>query len=102
TLEHVAMDYESLKELYRVLKLDGLLILTYLPNRWSFREWLRRVRGQDYHRRRYGLNEARRLLQRCRLDPIGARRQCVAFERFAGAGVISSTFCRPARKVHTM
>ncbi len=28
TLEHVAMDYESLKEIYRVLKPDGTLILT--------------------------------------------------------------------------
>src|SRR5262245_30808593 len=32
-LEHVPMGYESLKELHRVLRPDGRLIITYLPNR---------------------------------------------------------------------
>ncbi|SRR5579883_3240744 len=72
-LEHAAQDYESLKEIYRVLKPDGLLIVTYLPNWLSYREWLRRVvHRHQFHRRLYGLGEARQLLKRSGLYPIRA------------------------------
>jgi ubiquinone/menaquinone biosynthesis C-methylase UbiE len=30
-LEHVPLDYESLKELHRVLRVRGRMIVTYLP-----------------------------------------------------------------------
>jgi len=70
-LEHVAMDYESLKELYRVLKPDGMLIVSSLPNRWSWEEWVRRVlRGRGYHQRRYGMRELRFMLQRTGFVPL--------------------------------
>jgi SAM-dependent methyltransferase len=69
-LEHAAMDYESLKELHRVLKTDGVLVVSYLPNRWSYQEWLRReIRRKDYHRRRYGLYQASQLLKRAGFYP---------------------------------
>lgn len=62
-LEHVPMDYESLKELYRVLKPGGRLILTYLPNAASVEEWGLRRRGRDdSHRRRYSPSHLRALL----------------------------------------
>lgn len=101
TLEHVAMDYESLKQLNRILKVDGVLILTYLPNRWSVQEWLRRVTGKSHHRRLYGLGEASQLLKRAGLYPISARYQ----SRLAWAlpvRVFGSTLCLAARKVHSM
>lgn len=76
-LEHVAMDYESLKELHRVLKPDGILVITYLPNALTVKEWFRRVivkRG--FHRRLYGMREARQLLKRTGFYPVMARHAC--------------------------
>jgi SAM-dependent methyltransferase len=61
-LEHAAMDFESLKELHRVLKENGALIVTLLPNRLSYSEWAARRRGMNAHRRLYGLGEAVRML----------------------------------------
>jgi len=61
-LEHVPMDYESLKEIHRVLRPDGRLIVTYLPNRASAEEWRFRRRSQPFHARLYGRSEFRRLL----------------------------------------
>jgi SAM-dependent methyltransferase len=73
TLEHVPMDYESLKELYRVLRADGRLIVTYLPNRLSVEEWYRRrVRRADFHRRQYRLGEAVRLFMHAGFYPLAA------------------------------
>lgn len=76
TLEHTAMDYESLKELHRVLMPGGKLILTYLPNRLSVAEWWRRVVLQkDFHRRLYGRAEISRLLSRAGFYPLTVRQQ---------------------------
>src|SRR5206468_37127 len=53
-LEHTAMDGESLKELYRVLRTGGLLVVTFLPYAYSWDEWYRRnVAKAGYHRRLY-------------------------------------------------
>src|SRR5262245_16242217 len=41
-LEHTARDADSLRELYRVIKPDGVLVISYLPNWLSVKEWLRR------------------------------------------------------------
>jgi len=63
TLEHVAMDYESLKEVYRVLKVGGRFLITYLPNRWSYEEWWKReVRKAGAHPRIYSRREMRHML----------------------------------------
>jgi ubiquinone/menaquinone biosynthesis C-methylase UbiE len=41
-LEHVPNDYESLKELYRIIRNDGYLIITFLPNHLSYTEFIAR------------------------------------------------------------
>ena len=48
-LEHTAMEGESLKEVYRVLRRDGVFVVSYLPYAYSWNEWRRRSRGVDFH-----------------------------------------------------
>ncbi len=71
-LEHVPMDYESLKELHRVLRPAGRLVITYLPNRASVEEWRLRRRAQEYHQRLYTLPELRRMLLHTGFSPLVA------------------------------
>ncbi len=72
-LEHVPMDHESLREIYRVLRLGGRLIVTYLPNKASVEEWrLRRRGGNDFHWRLYSRSEMRSLLLHSGFRPIVA------------------------------
>ena len=57
-LQHAAQDYESLKEVYRVLKLGGHLAITHLPNWLSYTEFLaRNLRKADFHCRLYSVSE---------------------------------------------
>lgn len=101
-LEHVAMDYESLKELHRILKPGGVMIITYLPNWLSWREWMRRViwkRG--FHRRLYGLAEARQLLKRTGFLPLVATHDSHHTFLFP-LRWFSSTLTLVARKVEAM
>jgi SAM-dependent methyltransferase len=58
-LEHVPIDSESLKELYRVIRRGGYFVMTMLPNRYSYTEFLNRVLHNPHHLRRYSLAEAR-------------------------------------------
>ena len=68
-LEHVAMDYESLKELYRVMQVGGQLVMTYLPNRLSWGECRMRRTHQLAHRRLYSPRLIRELLLRTGFYP---------------------------------
>ena len=119
-LEHVAMDYESLREVHRILKPGGVFVITYLPNWLSANEWWRRVvRQRDFHRRLYGVLETRQLLKRAGFYPVGGRRQTFMWESALGrlglGGVLAripyrilplhlfcSTLCFAARKVTGM
>jgi SAM-dependent methyltransferase len=74
-LEHTAMDYESLKELFRILKPDGHLIITYLPNRFSYTEFLaRNVKKRDFHRRLYTVGEVFSMLKHTGFYPLTIQR----------------------------
>ena len=69
-LEHVAITTESLKELYRVTKVGGILAITFLPNRLSYTECFHRSIGSNsYHRRLYTPRLIRELLLHHGFDP---------------------------------
>lgn len=75
-LEHVPMDYESLKEMYRILRPGGRLIVAYLPNRWSVEEWRLRRRDRAFaHQRLYSLRHLRSMLLHSGFRPLAAGRQ---------------------------
>jgi SAM-dependent methyltransferase len=61
-LEHVPNDFESLKELYRVLKTGGHLIITFLPNIFSYTEFINSLLKNPHHRRKYSKKGIRDLL----------------------------------------
>jgi 2-polyprenyl-3-methyl-5-hydroxy-6-metoxy-1,4-benzoquinol methylase len=53
-LEHVANIGESLTQLWRIVRVDGSLLLTHLPNALSWSEWLsRRTAPELAHARRF-------------------------------------------------
>jgi SAM-dependent methyltransferase len=58
-LEHVPNDYESLKEVYRILKPDGHFIVTFLPNALSYTEKITELLGKQSHTRRYHLQKTK-------------------------------------------
>jgi SAM-dependent methyltransferase len=112
TLEHVAMDFESLKEIYRVLRVGGRFVMTYLPNERSYEEWWKRnIRKVGAHPRVYSRNELRYLLvhhgfrliadgYQTRSDLLGG---AVWWKRLFVRGFqlhrFSSTLCAVAEKV---
>lgn len=74
-LEHTAMDYESLKQLWRILKPGGVLVLTYLPNRYSYTEFATRHWSKGYaHQRLYTVASISRLLLQTGFLPEIVRR----------------------------
>ncbi len=95
-LEHVPMDYESLKELHRIMKTGGRLMISYLPNQKSVSEWwARNVRKDGFHVRLYHLDEIKRMLQRVgfrvlsagyqtRLDLLGSVQPSAKIARWFG------------------
>ncbi len=64
------MEYESLKEIYRVLKNNGILIITFLPNRFSYTEFGAGIAKKHTHLRRYGMKETKSFLLHYGFEPI--------------------------------
>jgi len=62
-LEHVPNDYESLKEIRRVLKSNGLFFCFFLPYRFSWTQNVAHWRGNFYHDRLYGKRQVNALLE---------------------------------------
>jgi SAM-dependent methyltransferase len=71
-LEHVPNDYESLKEVYRILKVGGTFVITFLPNRFSYTEFLARMLGRSHHLRRYDLTKTEKLLLHCGFEIVAS------------------------------
>ena len=62
-LEHVPNDLESLKEIWRILKPNGLFFCFYLPYRLSYTQNIQHLRGQRYHDTLYSKKRVRKLLE---------------------------------------
>lgn len=116
-LEHTARDIDCLQELWRCLKPKGLLVLTYLPNRWSYQEFLRRRRGRAAHLRLYSRCELQTILSHAGFIPqeMGYQTRFDALARVAPSAFalrwpvrmlqlhrITSCLCVAARKVTSM
>jgi SAM-dependent methyltransferase len=113
-LEHVPLDYESLKEMYRILRPGGRLIVAYLPNRWSLEEWrLRRRDPAGAHQRLYTVRDLRNMLLHTGFRPLVLGRQTrldllpgfAAFRpllRFLGAHRVAACLCAVAEKMAAM
>ena len=80
-LEHAALPSRSLAELYRVVKVGGLMAITFLPNHLSWTEFLLRNGGsKSYHRRPYSPSMIKRLLLDHGFEP-----QAVGYHQFVPA-----------------
>jgi SAM-dependent methyltransferase len=81
-MEHAALDFRLLEEAHRVLKTDGKLIITYLPNHWSVGEWImRNVKKRDFHFRLYRLGATKQLLRHFGFHPIHGSTHYFFWER---------------------
>jgi hypothetical protein len=66
----VAQEQKSLDELWRVLKDNGILVITFLPNRLSLTEnACRLMKKPQGHNRLYSLSDAKRLFLRSGFVP---------------------------------
>ncbi len=74
-LEHVAMYYESLKELYRILKPNGRLIIANLPNKFSCAEFMSRNFGKGGHQRLYTKSKISSMLKSAGFLPLMIKRR---------------------------
>ena len=113
-LEHVPQDYESLKELYRILRPGGRLFVAYLPNRASIEEWrLRRSHPQSAHRRLYTLRDLQSMFLHTGFVPLVAGYQTQLdllppgsplrpIARLIGVHRLSACLCAVAEKMTTL
>jgi len=62
-LEHTSNNIESLKEIHRILKPDGLFFCFYLPYKLSYTQNIQHLRGRWYHKILYWKSDVKKLLQ---------------------------------------
>jgi SAM-dependent methyltransferase len=80
SFEHVPNEAETLKEVYRVLKPDGVLVMSFLPNWLSWAELaFRLLKGRDepgtaFHLRLYSLRQLRRMHLASGFRPVASGR----------------------------
>ncbi|MDR0583324.1 MAG: class I SAM-dependent methyltransferase [Treponema sp.] len=67
-LEHVPNDFESLKEINRILTPNGLFFCLYLPYRLSYTQNIEHLRGSWYHNRLYSKSMIKNLLKSADLN----------------------------------
>jgi SAM-dependent methyltransferase len=72
-LEHVPNDFESMKEIYRVLRPGGRFIVTFLPNTLSYTERLSQLLGRKHHRRKYSKRWIEAAMLHSGFDVVEAR-----------------------------
>jgi SAM-dependent methyltransferase len=69
-LEHVPEDAESVGEIYRVLKPDGMFLIACLPNRASYTEAIQRWMGNTAHDRLYTIKSTQTMLGRAGFEVL--------------------------------
>ena len=69
-LEHVPYDKESLIEINRILKTNGLFFCFWLPYKYSWRNKLIHIKGDYYHNHLYDSNIVKQLLEYSKMDII--------------------------------
>ncbi|MEM6752633.1 MAG: class I SAM-dependent methyltransferase [Cyanobacteria bacterium P01_C01_bin.38] len=67
-LEHVPNDFESLREIHRILKPSGLMFCFFLPYHLSWTQRLAHLRGDFYHDRLYSKKMVIELLDKSKLE----------------------------------
>ena len=67
-LEHVPNDKQSLIEINRILKPNGLFFCFWLPHKYSWRQSLERYKGNYYHDRLYKIKQIKQLLSETKYD----------------------------------
>jgi SAM-dependent methyltransferase len=70
-LEHAPLLSPSLLELNRIIESDGYLIITFLPNEFSYTEFtFRNIFKRGYHRRLFSKSRLRKVLVDHGFDPV--------------------------------
>jgi SAM-dependent methyltransferase len=69
-LEHVENDFESLKEIYRILKSNGLFFCFWLPYKYSYKQNLHHLKGNFYHDHLYNKKIVKKILEKSKLTML--------------------------------
>lgn len=67
-LEHVSNDRESLAEINRILKPNGLFFCFWLPYKYSWKQKREYLKGSYYHDRLYDINKVKDLLNKTKFN----------------------------------
>ena len=69
-LEHVPNDKQSLVEINRILKPNGLFFCFWLPYKYSWKQKREYLKGSHYHDRLYNINKVKYLLNETQFNLI--------------------------------